>query len=69
MRITKLRCRPVITKQVHSDKVRVRSQSTGQKQQEPVPGTETSTSTAQARTKGPGLRLNGLLGPWRGWRG
>lgn len=69
MRITKLRCRPVITKQVHSDKVRVRSQSTDQKHQEPVPGTETSTSTAQARTKDSGLSLNGLLGPWRGWRG
>lgn len=39
--------------------------SPGQDQQAPVTGTENCTSTAQAGTRGPGLNLNGFLGPWR----
>lgn len=66
VRITKVRCRSVTDEQDHSDKVRVKKyHSPGQEQQAPVIGTENSTSTAQAGARGPGLSLNGFLGPWR----
>lgn len=49
-----------------------KNHSPGQEQQAPVTGTENSTSTAQMGTGGPGLSLNGFLGPWGagrvGWR-